>query len=148
LRKITPQQQVHLNKLLAAWIAHHFRPMIIVEDEGFIAVIRYITEDISAVQVSLPERTKISQEIVALAVEYRKRVKLAMKVTCDIWTARNSKSYISVTVHYVDNEFCPQSWTLEHMACLAHCLHLVVGGAMIKKKRRSESADEPELAAD
>ncbi|KAE8891496.1 hypothetical protein PF010_g5015 [Phytophthora fragariae] len=207
LRKITPQQQVHLNKLLAAWIAHHFRPMIIVEDEGFIAVIRYITEDISGVQVSLPERTKISQEIVALAVEYRKRVKLAMKVgclyfsiTCDIWTARNSKSYISVTVHYVDNEFCPQSWTLEvkelpgmhdgaiiaatieqiledwsllksycvrfvrdggsnmvstgnklrvkHMACLAHCLHLVVGGAMIKKKRRSESADEPEWAAD
>ncbi|KAJ8571857.1 hypothetical protein ON010_g4976 [Phytophthora cinnamomi] len=207
LRKITQQQQVHLNKLLAAWIARHFRPMIIVEDEGFIAVIRYITEDISGIEVTLPERTKISQEIVALAVDYRRRVRLAMKVGClyfpitsDIWTARNYKSYISVTVHYVDDDFCPQSWTLEvkelpgmhdgavvaaaiekileewsllksycvrfvrnggsnmvsacnklcvkHMACFAHCLHLVVGGAMIKKKRRSDSTDEPEWAAD
>ncbi|POM58919.1 Chemotaxis protein [Phytophthora palmivora] len=47
LHKVTEQQQVHFNELFAAWIAHHFCPMIIVEDEGFIAVIGYITEDIS-----------------------------------------------------------------------------------------------------
>ncbi|KAI9987813.1 hypothetical protein PInf_023857 [Phytophthora infestans] len=37
---------------------------------------------------------------------------------------------------------------VEHMSCLAHCLHLVVGGAMIKKKRASGVADEPDWAAE
>ncbi|EEY68956.1 uncharacterized protein PITG_05106 [Phytophthora infestans T30-4] len=105
--------------------------------------------------LSLPERTKIAQQIVALAVEYQKRVRHAIvkgcwyfSMTCDIWTSRNTKSYISLTIHYVDDEFCPQNWTLEHMSCLAHCLHLVVGGAMIKKKRASGVADEPDWAAE
>ncbi|POM58920.1 Hypothetical protein PHPALM_36372 [Phytophthora palmivora] len=41
------------------------------------------------------------------------------------------------------NELC-----VKHTACLAHCLDLVVGGAMIKKKRRSGSIDDPEWASD
>ncbi|KAE9339809.1 hypothetical protein PF008_g11398 [Phytophthora fragariae] len=105
----------------------------------------------------------------------------------------------SVTIHYVDDDFRPQSWTLEvrelpgiheshvialaieeiledwslpkhncvmflrdggsnmvaagellgvkHMACIAHCLHLIVGGAMLKKKKREDSTVEPPWAA-
>lgn len=207
LRTISAEQQKRVNLLLAEWIARHFRPMKIVEDAGFVVFIRYITEDICGIKIRLPERTKIAQQIVALAVEYRKRVRHAIvkgcwyfSMTCDIWTSRNTKSYISLTIHYVDDEFCPQNWTLEvkelagihdgnaiadaieqimeewqlsklycvrflrdggtnmvaagellhveHMSCLAHCLHLVVGGAMIKKKRASGVADEPDWAAE
>ncbi|KAG6942316.1 hypothetical protein JG688_00018196 [Phytophthora aleatoria] len=91
--------------------------MMIVDDKGFIVLIRYI---ICGIQVSLPERAKMREENIALAVEYRRRVRSVVETGCwyfwitsDIWTAGNAKSYISLTIHYVDNEFCPQSWTLE-----------------------------------
>ncbi|KAE9279727.1 hypothetical protein PR003_g28152 [Phytophthora rubi] len=206
LRTITSEQQRRVNELLAEWISRHFRPLVIVEDEGFVRVIRYITEDICGIKLSLPERTKIRQEIVRLAVIYRRRVHNAIEIGClfysltsDIWTARNAISYISVTIHYVDDDFRPQSWTLavrelpgiheshvialaieeiledwslpkhncvmflrdggsnmvaagellgvKHMACIAHCLHLIVGGAMLKKKKREDSTVEPPWAA-
>eukprot|EP00644_Phytophthora_capsici_P002978 jgi/Phyca11/102729/e_gw1.7.1037.1 len=155
LRTISAEQQKRVNLLLAEWIARHFRPIKIVEDAGFIVFIRYITEDICRIKISLPERTKIAQQIVALAVEYRKLVRQAIakgccyfSMTCDIWTSRNTKSYISLTIHYVDNDFCPQNWTLEVKELVAHCLHKVVGGALIKKKRASGVADEPDWAAE
>lgn len=59
LRTITSEQQRRVNELLAEWISRNFRPLVIVEDEGFVRVIRYITEDICGIKLSLPERTKI-----------------------------------------------------------------------------------------
>ncbi|GMF39601.1 unnamed protein product [Phytophthora fragariaefolia] len=34
-------------------------------------------------------------------------------ITSDIWTARNARSYIAFTIHYVNDEFDFVSWTLE-----------------------------------
>ncbi|KAE8970563.1 hypothetical protein PR002_g27080 [Phytophthora rubi] len=36
---------------------------------------------------------------------------------------------------------------VKHMACIAHCLHLIVCGAMLKKKKREDSTVEPPWAA-
>ncbi|KAJ8552315.1 hypothetical protein ON010_g10231 [Phytophthora cinnamomi] len=116
LRTITVEQQSRLNELVAEWIARHFRPMVIVEDEGFITFIRYITENVCGIQVDLPYRGKVRHEILCLAVAYRRRARDAIEAGCsffsmtfDIWTSRNAKSYISLTIHYVDNDFQPHN---------------------------------------
>ncbi|EGZ11391.1 hypothetical protein PHYSODRAFT_385923, partial [Phytophthora sojae] len=66
LRKITPQQQVHLNKLLAAWIAHHFRPMII----------HYLDETIASLRRNELDAVRaVVQRFRTLAVYFRKSPK-------------------------------------------------------------------------
>jgi len=195
-----------VNELLAEWIARHFRPMLIVEDAGFVEVIRFIAEDLGGVTLSIPKRAKIRHEIVLLAQSYRLRIRKEIKdgclyysITCDIWTSRNSKSYIAVTLHYVNQEFVRKNWTidvrelpgihdgdsiaavielilaewallkrfcvlfvrdggsnmvsaanklgLKHMSRIAHSLHLVVAGALIKKKK-ADTDEEPAWFAD
>ncbi|KAE8891983.1 hypothetical protein PF003_g23835 [Phytophthora fragariae] len=181
--------------------------MVIVEDAGFIAFVEFITVHLGGVSLTIPKREKLRQDIIALAEEYRRRVRkciasgcLYYSITCDIWTARTAKSYISLTIHYVDEEFTPKNWTLEvrlfpgihdgttisamitrileewsmpkrfcvkllrdsganmvaaskklnieHMACIAHSLHLVVAGALIKKSKTASGNVIPEWAED
>ncbi|KAE8898517.1 hypothetical protein PF005_g29737 [Phytophthora fragariae] len=41
---ITPEQQGHVDKLLAVWVAKSLRPFSIVEDAGLVELIRYLTK--------------------------------------------------------------------------------------------------------
>jgi hypothetical protein len=57
---------------------------------------------------------------VLLAQSYRLRIRKEIKdgclyyfITCVIWTSRNSKSYIAVTLHYVNQEFVRKNWTID-----------------------------------
>ncbi|KAG3104256.1 hypothetical protein PI125_g13617 [Phytophthora idaei] len=49
IRAIANEQQKHVNRLLAKWVACHFRPLVIVKDEGFIAFVCFITQDLGRV---------------------------------------------------------------------------------------------------
>jgi len=167
--------------------------MIIVEDGAFKDFVFYITRELGRVSMVLSNRSQLRNEIVALAVYYRKLVKedilrfcVFYSLTSDIWTGGDGHSYISLTIHFVTDGFELSSWILEvqelpgihdgaaiaaslnemsakwglskqyciklvrdggtnmvsgagiagfsSMSCVAHSLHLVVAGAMIKKK--------------
>ncbi|GMF40982.1 unnamed protein product [Phytophthora fragariaefolia] len=91
-----------------------------IEDQGFIDFVLYITRVLGHVNVPLPKRTQLRGCIIALAAELREHVKKEINtgceyfsVTADIWTGRNGHSYISFTIYYVDDEFYPRNWTLE-----------------------------------
>ncbi|KAE9285368.1 hypothetical protein PF008_g26933 [Phytophthora fragariae] len=120
VRTITPKEQQQVNKLLARWVARHFRPMIIVEDEAFKEFVFYITHELGRVSMVLPNRSQLRNDIVALAVYYRKLVKEAIlrfcvfySLTSDIWTGGDGHSYISLTIHFLTDAFELRSWTLE-----------------------------------
>ncbi|GMF30097.1 unnamed protein product [Phytophthora fragariaefolia] len=120
LREISSQEQAEVNNLLAKWIAGHFRPLIMIEDQGFIYFVLYITRVLGHGNVPLPKCTQLRGCIIALAAELRGHVKKEIKtgceyfsVTADIWTGRNGHFYISFTIHYVYDEFYPRNWTLE-----------------------------------
>ncbi|KAI9994876.1 hypothetical protein PInf_011714 [Phytophthora infestans] len=76
LREITAEEQRRVNELLAEWAARHFRPMMIVEDAGFAEFVRFTTEELGSVKVILSKRGKLRLEIIKLAQEYRRRVKV------------------------------------------------------------------------
>jgi hypothetical protein len=205
LRVISPEQQQHVNRLLARWVSRHFRPLVMVEDDGFIEFVRYITVELGQVRIDLPRRTQLRRDIIVYANSVRELVKQAIQrdckfysITSDIWTSRNSRSYISCTLHYVNENFVPNNWTLEvqelpgihdgaaisaalakilqrwsipkafcvklvrdaganmvkagnmlgvdHTSCVAHALHLIVAGALIKSRKSQalRRTDEPE----
>ncbi|RLN72037.1 hypothetical protein BBJ28_00023505 [Nothophytophthora sp. Chile5] len=191
--EISRDQQAHANNLVALWIAKSQRPFSTVEDDGLIAYVKYITDDLGGVKVKLPSRTQLRDDIMLVARQLRVSVKAMIKrdcryfsVTTDIWTSRNTDSYMALTLHYVTPDFRFCNWTLEvesfpgrhsgdaiarglsmlferwgllpqfcvkllrdgasnavlagetlgiaHMSCVAHSLHLVLAGALIKRK--------------
>lgn len=190
---ITPEQQGHVDKLLAVWVAKSLRPFSIVEDAGLVELIRYLTEVLGKVRIQLPSRNKLRKDTELVAIRLRISVREIITrecryftVTTDIWTSRNTDSYLSLTLHYITPDFNFRSWTLEvisfpgrhsgpaianglavlfdkwgldrrlcvklirdgasnavsagtllsldHMSCVAHSLHLVLAGVLVKRK--------------
>lgn len=190
---VSPEQQKRANALLAMWLATSQRPFSLVQDRGFIDYINYITFTLSGLKIGVPSRNGIAGEVRLLAVQLRASLKEQLNKACeyyclstDIWTDRSMRSYMAVTLHYIDDKFKMYDWTLEvesfpgkhtgaaiaaaldvvlarwgleksfcvrlvrdgasnavsagnfmgviHASCIAHSLHLVVGGAIAKHK--------------
>ncbi|POM74462.1 Zinc finger BED domain containing hypothetical protein 1-like [Phytophthora palmivora] len=113
--------------------------MVVVEDDGFIEFVRYITEDIGHVKLELPKRTHMRHEIVRFAEKLKRAssfVALYYSISTDIWTARNARSYISLTVHYVGEDFYPKSWTL--------CAYANDGGLIIGERYNTRILSDSE----
>ncbi|OWZ15705.1 hypothetical protein PHMEG_00010599, partial [Phytophthora megakarya] len=88
--------------------------------EGPIKFVKFITEEICGVKLHLPGRTRLRADIITLVGDLRVEVKADIarscvyySITSDIWTTRNSHSYIAFTIHYVNEEFEFVSWALE-----------------------------------
>jgi hypothetical protein len=187
------EQQKRANALLAKWLATSQRPFSLVQDRGFVDYINFITFTLSGLKLGVPSRNGVAGEVRLLAVQLRASLKEQLNKTCkyyclstDIWTDRSMRSYMAVTLHYLDDKFKMYNWTLEvesfpgkhtgaaiaaaldavlarwgleksfcvrlvrdgasnavsagnfmgvmHASCIAHSLHLVVGGAIIKQK--------------
>jgi len=200
--KITREQQKRANALLAIWLAKSQRPFSLVQDKGFLDYVMYITLTLTGLELEVPSRNAIAGEIRLLAVQLRATLKEQLKKSCqyfclttDIWTDRTMRSFMAVTLHYLDDKFNMYDWTLEvevlprkhtgaaiasalekvltrwgleksfcvrlvrdgasnavsagnhmgvsHASCLAHSLHLEVGGAMAKTKVDKEAAPVP-----
>ena len=62
-------EQQKLNVMLAKWIAESYRPVSIVEDDGFINLIEYANQLSAAIK--LPRRTSMTEQIRKLASEKR-----------------------------------------------------------------------------
>ncbi|KAK1941533.1 putative AC transposase [Phytophthora citrophthora] len=120
LRPVTQEQQKHVNQLLAKWLACSFRPMDIVDDEGFLEFVQFVSEDLGRVKLDIPTSTQLSSELSDLGAELRSRVQQDIvqgckyfSLTIATWTGRNDRKYFAPTIHYVDQDFYPKRWTLE-----------------------------------
>ncbi|OWZ07324.1 Zinc finger BED domain-containing hypothetical protein [Phytophthora megakarya] len=123
------------------------RPFTLVEDPGLAAYVQYICDILGGIKIKIPSRTKGRGDIIQVAKELRSSLKEIIKkecqhysVTTDIWTSRHPDSYMALTIHYLTAEFQFRSWSLEHMSCVAHSLHLVLAGTLIKRKPRRRKA--------
>jgi hypothetical protein len=191
----TKEQTAHFKTLLAQWCASSNRPLDIMSDQGLEDAIKFVTEGITGLKIEMPSRNAVATEVRVLASQLRASLKALVErdakyftATTDIWTDRAMRSYISLTIHYLDANFTMNDWTLEveplpgmhtgkdiagavrgifdrwHLkkedcvrlvrdgaknaktaakelgiesfSCYAHCLHLVVSSALIKKLDR------------
>ncbi|OWZ17047.1 hypothetical protein PHMEG_0009062 [Phytophthora megakarya] len=99
LKAISELQQKQLINLLARWIAISLRPLALIEDVGFREIIKFIA-DLAAVELHLPGRTQVRDDIMRIAAELRLKLQevlakecLYFSLTTDTWTDRGQRSF-------------------------------------------------------
>ncbi|KAF1316579.1 Electron transfer flavoprotein beta subunit, partial [Globisporangium splendens] len=117
---IRDEDQQQFNRLPATWIAQSLRPISLVEDRGFIELVNFVANELGGVQPVIPKRTQVRSEIVRLASELRSSLKIKLRESClyfcistDVWADRGRRSYLSLTLHFLDPDFNSNNWTLE-----------------------------------
>ncbi|KAJ8550455.1 hypothetical protein ON010_g10613 [Phytophthora cinnamomi] len=120
IRSITSEQQQQVNALLARWIARHVRPMIILEDEGFVefvflSLMSWVALILSCLTVPNYETTLSLLRYTTESVSRRTSQHFCAyySLTSDVSTGRDGKSNISLTIHYITDYFESRNWTFE-----------------------------------
>eukprot|EP00644_Phytophthora_capsici_P015280 jgi/Phyca11/113292/e_gw1.24.203.1 len=118
------------------------RPFSITSDKYFRKYSRYLNSVCRRVKIIKPWKTRERVEVIA--AELRETLKEKVAAECDyysassdIWTSRSKLAFICLTLHYLDTLFNMHTCDLlrlDSMSCLAHCLHLIVGSGIVKKK--------------
>jgi hypothetical protein len=110
-RDLTADEKAAVKTALATWIARRMRPINIVEDEELKSLCDLFGV-FGGFNVDLPGRTSIRETIVTAADDLRAKLREELAahsgfycVTTDIWTDRSTRSYMSLTIHYVDDRF-------------------------------------------
>lgn len=109
-----------LNIAVAEMMALDFQPCSIVEDQGFVNLMK-----IAEPRYSLPCRTTFSRNIIPNLYEDKKlkmkekfahdgRNLQSLSITTDLWTSKTGDPFISLTVHYIDDQF----------RMIRHCLEI------------------------
>ena len=105
----------HLTQSVCYFIAKDMQPIDTINDTGFRKMLkqfepRYIPPDRKTVSNKyLPEMLQTEKNRVQKLLESA----LFFACTTDLWTSRAHHAYISVTVHYIDGDFCLHSNLLE-----------------------------------
>jgi hypothetical protein len=102
-------EEVSLRKFYLAIVMHEY-PFNIAEHE-------YFVEFIKSLRPSFPIKSRITirNEILGMFVQekeklyaYFKTVKYRFSATMDMWTSNQNKSYMCVTLHWIDDNWCIQ----------------------------------------
>jgi hypothetical protein len=102
-------EEVSLRKFYLAIVMHEY-PFNIAEHE-------YFVEFIKSLRPSFPIKSRITirNEILGMFVQekeklyaYFKTVKSRFSATMDMWTSNQNKSYMCVTLHWIDDNWCIQ----------------------------------------
>lgn len=105
--RMTPAQQKKQDNLLCQMIYKDFQPFSIVEDEGFRKYSHGLNPSYEMIgrkaltQKLLPEKYEEVKIFVMGEVQNARSVSL----TTDCWTDSSMTSYITVTIHYVDEKY-------------------------------------------
>lgn len=113
--RMTPSQQRKQDNLLCQMIYKDYQPFSVVENDGFRAYSKGLNPSYEIIgrkqlaQKLLPEKFEEVKLFVMNEVQKAKSVSL----TTDCWTDSSSVSYITVTLHYVDDNFKLKTYNLE-----------------------------------
>ncbi|XP_028254439.1 zinc finger BED domain-containing protein 1-like [Parambassis ranga] len=108
-------RSLKITEAIAGFICKDMRPYSVVENEGFRRLIK-VTEPLY-VMVS---RKRLSEEVIpnmyqSVKEDVKSKLKSAVRVgiTSDTWTSVATESYMSVTAHYIDEEWNLISYVLQ-----------------------------------
>lgn len=106
-KKVTPDQKRKIDADLLDLFVLDFQPFSMVEDVGFKKFVKWIPG------YELPSRKTISS--VMIPALYHKQASLikdkvnieapTVCITTDVWTSKNTESFMATTAHYITNEF-------------------------------------------
>lgn len=112
---LTTKTNDKITDAIACWIATNCRPVNIVEDTGLREVIKVASGDSA---YKLPARKTIMSRIETLYDKKRAEKLDALQkapyvaLTGDHWTSFGNDNYLGVTAHFIDDDWCLQSFAL------------------------------------
>ena len=96
--------------LLVKWTSKSLRPFTIVEDEGFLKFAHWLNN--LKTMFKVPSRNKHRAQLMKVADLVMKKVQMKIAnemnyyaITSDIWSSRVMESFMSVTLHYLTEDF-------------------------------------------
>jgi len=95
-----------LNDMIAMTIVKDLRPITVVEGAGFKELMEF-----SEPGYTMPGRTFFTSKLENMQTDLKDSLKATLAstkfvaITSDIWTSATIESYVSVTVHYTDNNW-------------------------------------------
>ncbi|GMF62881.1 unnamed protein product [Phytophthora fragariaefolia] len=117
-KMVKPAEEEMATRLFIEWLAKRLRPLTIAEDIELRFFITFI-QTIDGIY-ELPSRRTITERLQGYAEQMRSQLKENLEdafrfysLTTDIWTSRVTESFISLTIHFVSDEFEYSSYTLE-----------------------------------
>ena len=116
----SPQAKV-MTRAITYYLAKDAVPLYTVEKPGFKHVVSKLDP-----RYELPSRKFFSsREILALYLDVRSSVMAKLRqvryyaITTDLWTSSACEPYITLTIHYIDSEWCLKSNCLDTVALFA-----------------------------
>lgn len=103
-----------IDSLVTDLIITDLQPLSIVEDSGFIALLQFLDP-----KYRLPSRKLLKNWINEKYKEAKNKIQLELDninkvyITTDIWTSINTDSFLTVTCHFINEEFKLRTYTLE-----------------------------------
>lgn len=107
-KPLTQSRINNLTKAMTLWIARDSRPMSIVEDEGFIKLMKTAVLN---QHYKPPSRTTISRRLDDLYADMAEDIRTELSssdwlaLTTDYWSSLANESFIGVTSHYITKEW-------------------------------------------
>ncbi|KAJ8346731.1 hypothetical protein SKAU_G00281320 [Synaphobranchus kaupii] len=134
-----------ITKSIAGFICKDLRPYSVVENEGFRRMLTTLEP-----RYEVPSRRYFTDKAIpALYAETRAKVEDALQsaervaLTCDGWTSRATESYVTITAHFIDNNWELQSYVLQtrvmHESHTGAHMAEVLEKATVEWKRASSS---------
>lgn len=107
------QRAPDFSKLLVRWLVLTYQPISVVEHEAFKTMIHGIST-----HLHVPSRREVVAELTSLEATARAGVLNALEgqmvaLTEDAWTSAAVQAFLSLTVHYLDENFTPVSLPVE-----------------------------------
>ncbi|XP_048017725.1 E3 SUMO-protein ligase ZBED1-like [Megalobrama amblycephala] len=107
-----------ITKSIAEFICKDLRPYSVVENDGFCRMLTTLEP-----RYEIPSRRHFTDKVIpALYADTRAKVEGALRsakrvaLTCDGWTSRATESFVTITAHFIDDNWDAQSYVLQTRA--------------------------------
>ncbi|KAM8728456.1 E3 SUMO-protein ligase ZBED1-like [Acanthopagrus schlegelii] len=106
---------IKITEAIATFVCKDLRPYSVVENEGFRRLLQVLEPHYVMVQRKHLTETVIPMMYTCVKDDILTKMQSAERVaiTCDTWTSLSTQSYMTVTSHYIDNEWCLMSHVLQ-----------------------------------
>ncbi len=102
-------------RLLASWVCSNMHSFTIVEEDAFRKMVIFLnaSAEIPSADTIKNRVFTIFEEKKSLLIEKFATIKSKLAFTIDVWTALNTKAYMGVTVHFIDDKFKMNSFLID-----------------------------------
>jgi hypothetical protein len=110
--------QMKFHQLVALWTALSLCPFSILEDVKWQELVQFVSNVHG--ELKMPRRNTNKKNIIHAAKVLKQAIRNDMKSNCsyfactsDMWSSTQMKAFRALTLHFLTDDFCMQSYTLE-----------------------------------